>query len=306
MIRFSYRYWLSFLVLLYSLNFLSAFISPSTTAIVASSIGYLWMVIAAVVANFIIFFRKVKKHYKILVIIISFIIIISIVSFGYYRYLLIMDLNAPYDSVSLLENELDLNNLSSNLLYNYTIIGIKPEGIYSSGLAGADRSYMLSFNQLSLVFMDFHKFEEQYNLSKKDNILIICDNGHSSSELAEMFIEAGYNASFARMSRTHNEKLVGEFYNLSQRPSSWLIILPYKGEDNLATIAFPFIDYYSLEEEKYVYRFFYSDLNIENLEGKNIICFSNLHCALTKSFLDSHGIKNRKIYKISIGGDPYI
>ncbi len=212
-------------------------------------------------------------------------------------------LNDFYDDVPLLKYEVDLNKITMKELSGYVMLHIDTS---ASMMMDADNAVSLKQIDLASIFSDFPRFEKMYNLNKDKKYLFICENGDMSYRVAAFLNERGYNTFCARLSRTHSREFLNKYFKFKQKkPTTSLIIVPYRGQKNTVFINFNFIHYhYGLLKERESIE--PGRFKKEMAEGKNIVCFSNFDCLMTKYFLDSHNIKNRKIYKLAIPSEKYI
>lgn len=295
-----------FLVFLLALKPAAAFLSPSTLSIVAASLmSFIWGIVVIVGVNVLLFFRKAKKNLKKIVLIISICILATILVLSYGNYHKIKEINNEFDDVNLLKYEVDLNSISLRELHSYTILSVETD---TNGPLYLKENYMnIDFDNLTKAITNFSDFETMFNLSKDKKYLVVCERGHSSSMAMEKMSMHGYNASFARLARTHNYEILAEFYESpKKRPSTGLIIVPYDDEKDTVVFDFRFIPRHQELVPKGTLSIDYEYFKPYILEGKNIVCLTNFHCVLTQYALDHAGIKDRKIYKIPIDEKEYM
>lgn len=275
-----------------------AFMSPSTVTLVAAAMN---SSIAAILVfagvNLLLLLRKINRTTKAVFLIM---VVSSLIGAGFlfiHRFNAIKKLNDHYVEVPLQVHEIDLNKLSLKELEEYKIVTIDAEATILD---------VESMKQLSLperfvikkIFSDFPSFEKEFDLTlyKDKKLLAICESGGMSSRIAAALREKGYDAFYARLSRTYNAELLNKYFRFKKKPTASLLVVPYSGQPNRLFINFDFKrPPRELEENEIVES---PQFLKEMAEGKNIVCSSNFSCLMTKHFLDLHGIKNRKIYQL--------
>lgn len=292
---------LSFLLLLIPKRAF-AFMSPATVTLIAAAIGSAsWTVLVIAGVNLILFFKKIKKRIKVIVGVISIISLIVIGAISFHRYNFLKHLNDVYDNVPLLKYEVDLNKITMKELSEYIMLHITTS---AWRMMDTDNVMPLKQTNLASIFSNFPHFEKLYNLNKEKKYLVICENGDMSYRIATFLRERGYNTFCARLSRTHSGEFLNKYFKFKQKkPTTSLIIVPYRGEKNTVFIDFDFIHSHELLKESEPIDC--DKFKKEMVEDKDIVCFSNFHCLMTKYFLDSHGMTAKKIYKFSIPLEEY-
>lgn len=275
-----------------------AFMSPSTLTLVAAAMNSSILAILTFAGvNLLLFLRKINRTTKAVFLIMAVSALISAGFIFAHRVNAIEKLNDIYRDVPLLEHEVDLNRLSMGELSKFKIITIDTTDRILDD--EARKNIKLSNDMLDLIFSNFSEFEKKVDLQfyKDKKLLAVCEGGNAASEIVRVLRTKGYNAFLARLERTYNSELLNKYFIFKKKkPASSLIVVPYGGQENK---LFFYFDYSKPPAELRANEIIEPrQFEKKMAEGKNIVCSDNFSCLMTKYFLDSHGIKNRKIYQL--------
>lgn len=294
-----------------------AFLSPTTLSLVAASIGSIfWGIIISLSVYGVLIYKKAKKYPKISIILTSFIIIIIFLIVNQ-RIAYLKEINDVYDTVDLMEHEIDLNIISSQELSQYKLFQIKTTVSSILEIKGATQIEKIDLDLIRdfpNILNNIEKFSKEHDITRNNKILFICEGGKSTRLLTILFRNAGYNAHFARLKNIKhdpNNILKLSIKNKTQN-NSYLVVVPQEWRsNNKKNIYFTFdlikqSKFLNSEQINAMQVENYSNFNDrENINQYNIMCSFNLHCVLTKYYLDYLGITQAKIYKIPVSQDKY-
>ena len=294
-----------------------AFLSPSTLSLVAASVGSIfWSILIALSVYGIVFYKKVKKYPKLFLIL--FLLLMLLIGLVINQRLASLKaLNNVYDQVGLMENEINLNEITAKELDGFKLFQTKTTVSSVLEIKGATQIEKIELNlikDMPNILSNIDQFSKSHDILKKDKILFICEGGKSTRLLTTLFRNAGYDAYFARL-----KTLTKDTNNLLEMPikkkeisSSSLVVVPFEWSDNKKeNIYFTFnlikpTKFLNDEQVDKLIVKSYEDFNDSQiLDNYNIICSFNLHCMFTKYYLDYLGIARAKIFKMSVHEDKY-
>ena len=301
-----------------------AFISPGSLAILSAALGSLvWGFTAVIAVNIALFFRRGRL--KLAIFAVSAVVLVVMSGAVLWRYIRIKEINIEklkgvvvqaknsaypdefslFDDIPLIEYELDLNLMTQKEMAGYKLIQIRSSLdplVFVKGAKVVGETDSIIVDDPATIFINLDKFILDNGIKKSDRLLIICHSGGSSGRVATLLNNDGYNAHFSLLTNLKSTSLVTTLYDKPKKDSS-IVLVPYEWRDKQKTDAFirfgfihPVIDLTKAEQLRF------AGIAPENFVPRltqqyNIICFSNIHCILTKYFLDKNGVKEARIYK---------
>ncbi len=279
-----------------------AFISVTTVALITTAIGsHLWVALVAIAVNITLFYKKIikKKRYLILGILI---IIALAAGFGYARFMKLYHLNKAIIQYRkyFSQYEVNLNDMTEDQFNQHKILYIHASVFNAISIKnGQFVPKKLSYPKLVETFNNSpENFATAYGISKSDKILIICEEGQGSIPLTMFLRYGGFDAYYGLIKGLkRNDHFIQTPFKNEKRDIS-IMVVPYR--EGLPYLFIDFIiepppDIHDLQLVSY--KHFTPDM----LEHRKLLCASQLQCTLTKYLLDYLGVKKAEIYMM--GGE---
>ncbi|MEE9525353.1 MAG: hypothetical protein V3V78_01980 [Candidatus Woesearchaeota archaeon] len=313
--RINIKAFILFFLFILSLKPVLGFLSPSTLTLAAASIGsFVWGAVIIVFVNGALFFKKIKRKPRQTIAISSIVILIALAVIVSQRYVILKEFNEVYEDIPLLEYEVDLNTITEEELLEYKLFQIKTTISSTLTIKNAELIEKIDIDLLGdmpNLLNNIDEFGSEHDITKDDKLLFICEGGKSTQVLAILFNNAGYDAYFARLKRLSTDKdMIDTPVKKTNNLSSELIVVPLSWRPRKQDVYFTFdlinpSKFLSEEDEDSLEILPYEEFDLIELDESNIVCSFNLHCILTKYLLDSHGIRERRIYKIPVDAEDY-